>query len=56
LRSIDAESALRAATQKFRGRVEEVQKLALRQGRDLKDMSLAELDQLWDTVKKGSSH
>ena len=53
---IDAESALRAATQKFRGRVEEVQKLALRQGRDLKDMSLAELDQLWDTVKKGSSH
>lgn len=53
---IDAESALRAATQKFRGRVEEVQKLALQQGRDLKDMSLAELDQLWDTVKKGSSH
>lgn len=53
---IDAESALRAATQKFRGRVEQVQKLALQQGRDLKDMSLAELDQLWDTVKKGSSH
>lgn len=53
---IDAESALRAATQKFRGRVEEVQKLASQQGRDMKDMSLAELDQLWDTVKKGSSH
>ena len=53
---IDAESALRAATQKFRGRVEEVQKLAFQQGRDMKDMSLEELDQLWNTVKRGSSH
>lgn len=53
---IDAESALRAATQKFRTRVEAVNDLAQQQGRDLKDMSLAELDQLWDTVKKASSH
>lgn len=53
---IDAESALRAATQKFRGRVEQVQILARQQGRELQDMSLQELDQLWDTVKKGSSH
>lgn len=53
---IDAESALRAATQKFRTRVEAVNVLAKQQGRDLQDMSLAELDQLWDTVKKGSSH
>lgn len=53
---IDAESALRAATQKFRGRVEQVQILAQQQGRELQDMSLQELDQLWDTVKKGSSH
>jgi MazG family protein len=53
---IDAESALRAATQKFRQRVEAVNLLAQQEGRDMKEMSLAELDQLWNTVKKGSSH
>lgn len=53
---IDAESALRAATQKFRSRVEAVQGLAQKQGKDMKDMSLEELDSLWNTVKKGSTH
>jgi tetrapyrrole methylase family protein/MazG family protein len=53
---IDAESALRAATQKFRGRVEDVQVLAHQQGREIADMTLSELDELWNTVKKGSSH
>jgi MazG family protein len=53
---IDAESALRAATQKFRGRVEEVQVLAHQQGREIANMTLSELDELWNMVKKGSSH
>lgn len=53
---IDAESALRAATQKFRARVESVHELAQKEGREMKDMSLEELDALWDMVKKGSIH
>jgi tetrapyrrole methylase family protein / MazG family protein len=53
---VDAETALRAATAKFRHRIEAVQKLANEQGREIADMNLSELDDLWNTVKKGSSH
>jgi len=53
---IDAESALRNATQKFRSRVEAVQQLAQEQGHEMSDLSLEELDHLWNTVKKGSIH
>jgi len=53
---IDAESALRRATQKFRSRVEAVQQLAHQQGREISEMSLKELDHLWDTVKKDQIH
>ena len=53
---IDAESALRAAVRKFRGRVDAVAALAGEQGRDLGRMSLEELDALWEVVKKDAGH
>jgi len=53
---VDAESALRGATAKFRERIEAVQELAHEQGREIADMTLSELDELWNKVKKGSSH
>lgn len=48
---IDAEGALRVATGKFRGRFGGVEALARDRGTDLHDLSLAELDQLWEAVK-----
>ena len=48
---IDAEAALRAATGKFQGRFEAVERLAAARGADLHDLSLTELDGLWDEVK-----
>lgn len=48
---IDAEGALRVATGKFRERFEGVEALARTRGADLHDLSLVELDQLWDQVK-----
>ena len=53
---VDAESALRAAVRKFRGRVESVEELARRSGRVLTDMTIDELDELWEVVKKGPTH
>ena len=51
--SLDAESALRAATGKFRSRFEQVEDLARRRGIDMEKAGLAELDALWDEVKRG---
>ena len=48
---IDAESALRAATRKFRRRFEAVEALATERGLDLHAVDLASLDGLWDEVK-----
>ena len=48
---IDAESALRAATRKFRRRFEAVEALATERGLDLHAVDLATLDGLWDEVK-----
>ena len=47
----DAESALRAATLKFRGRFEQVEALARTRGITLKTAGLPVLDALWDDVK-----
>jgi MazG family protein len=49
---IDPETALRGASAKFRGRFEQVEAQAGKQGRDLSTMSLAELDALWDEAKR----
>lgn len=52
---IDAESALRGAVAKFRDRVEAVERLATAEGAVMSEMSLDELDRLWERVKRGGT-
>ena len=49
--NIDPESALRSANYKFERRFKQVEQLAASQEKSLEEMSLAEMDQLWDQVK-----
>lgn len=53
---IDPESALRSAVHKFRRRVEAVESLAADRGLVMKDMSLRQLDELWEVVKNDPTH
>ena len=53
---IDPESALRSAVLTFRSRVDAVNALAAQNGQNIAEMSLVELDQLWEVVKKHSTH
>ena len=48
---VEPESALRAATLKFRGRFENVERLARERSIDLETAGLPTLDALWDEVK-----
>jgi tetrapyrrole methylase family protein/MazG family protein len=48
---IDAESALRDANQKFKSRFSLIEKEARAAGRELSEMSLAELEELWENSK-----
>jgi len=48
---VDAESALRAASAKFRRRFRIVERTARERGVALRDMSFAELGELWDAAK-----
>lgn len=50
---IDAESALRASTMKFRARWEAVEHLARECGTSVEELSTAELNRLWDEAKAG---
>ena len=49
---LDPEKSLTAATDKFAARFRKVGEAARVQGRALADMTLAEMDRLWDQVKK----
>ena len=49
---IDAETALRSAADKFRSRFQSVVALAEQRKLDLAKCSLAQLDELWETVKQ----
>ncbi len=49
---VDAELAVRAAAGKFRRRFEAVEALAAARGIELRSASLAELNALWDEIKK----
>jgi MazG family protein len=49
---VDSESALAGTTEKFSRRFRAVEAAAKSSGRDLKDMSLAEMDELWENAKK----
>lgn len=53
---IDPESALRSAVNKFRSRVESVEKLAADKGLTMKEMTLEQLDELWEVVKTHPTH
>ena len=48
---VDAESAAELSTSKFSRRFRAVEAGAKAQGRSLKDMTLAEMDELWDAAK-----
>ena len=51
---IDSELALMRANEKFSGRFKSVEQLAIAKGVVLSDMTLDELDALWDQVKAGT--
>jgi tetrapyrrole methylase family protein / MazG family protein len=51
-RSVDAESALREANLKFKKRFAHVEHGAKAQGRNLSDMTLQEMDTLWNEAKE----
>ena len=55
-RKVDAESALREATMRFVARVEAVEEEAIALGRQPQDMTLQELDQLWQQAKQRQQH
>ena len=49
---VDAETALRYANRRFKNRFRFIERRANEQGRDLKDMTLAEMDLIWDEAKR----
>ena len=51
---VDAESALEGTSARFARRFRAVEAAAKAQGRSLKDMTLAEMDELWDDAKKAA--
>jgi tetrapyrrole methylase family protein/MazG family protein len=56
---VEAEAALRAAADKFRRRFRRVERMARERGVQLRDMSFADLDELWDAAKaeeRAASH
>ena len=48
---VDAEVALNRATDKFIDRFETVERVTIDRGLDIKDMSMPELDAIWDEIK-----
>ena len=51
-RKVDAETALRDATKRFRFRVQKVEAMARRTGKSTASMSPRELDRLWTKAKR----
>jgi MazG family protein len=49
---VDAENALELTNKKFIHRFTQMEKQALQSGKDLRDMSLQEMDAIWNTIKK----
>ncbi|MDH3944128.1 MAG: nucleoside triphosphate pyrophosphohydrolase [Anaerolineae bacterium] len=54
-KNIDPESALRATNNKFRRRFAYIETQAEKQGRELSDMTLEEMDAIWDEAKDNGS-
>lgn len=53
---IDPEEALRLANRKFAGRFGQVEATTTERGQDLRDLSPAELDALWNQAKSAENH
>lgn len=49
---LDPENALERTNQKFIDRFTRMEQAALQNGRDLRDMTLGEMDAIWNTIKK----
>jgi MazG family protein len=49
---IDAENALEKTNKKFINRFNRMEAVAVQQGKQLADMTLAEMDAIWNTIKK----
>jgi MazG family protein len=49
---VDAENALEKTNKKFISRFTRMEQLALQQGKPLADMTLTEMDAIWNTIKK----
>ena len=49
---VDAENALELTNKKFIHRFTQMEQLALKEGKDLTSMSLAEMDNIWNSVKQ----
>lgn len=49
--NVDSELALRCATDKFSSRFRKMESLSKEQGKDLKQMTLEEMDELWEKIK-----
>jgi tetrapyrrole methylase family protein/MazG family protein len=54
-KNVDAESALRQTNARFRRRFAYIEEQARRQGKILQDMSLEEMDELWEAAKDGEA-
>ncbi|GAB6184083.1 nucleoside triphosphate pyrophosphohydrolase [Thermodesulfovibrio hydrogeniphilus] len=50
---IDPETALRKTNRKFEERFKKLESIVKEQGKDLKDMTLSEMDEIWEKVKNG---
>lgn len=50
---VEPEEALRKANEKFIRRFREMERRVKSQGRDLRDLSLEEMDRIWDQIKEG---
>lgn len=53
--NIDAENALEITNKKFISRFTQMEQLALSKGRNLNDMSLEEMDSIWNEIKQQRS-
>lgn len=50
--NVDPENALERTNKKFKARFEQMEQLAVASGRELQHMNLAEMDALWNEVKR----
>ena len=56
LYGINAENALEKTNAKFIARFNHIERRAAEMGRALKDMTLSEMDALWDEAKRGEEN